>query len=45
MSHLLHPLLLDEADLCSAIRWYVEGFAHRSKIRVGQDMPEACRVI
>ena len=40
MSYLLHPLLLDEAGLCSAIRWYVEGFAHRSKIRVGLDMPE-----
>lgn len=34
MSHLLHPPLLDEAGLASALRWYVEGFAERSKIRV-----------
>ena len=34
MSHLLHPPLLDEAGLLSAVRWYVEGFAERSKIRV-----------
>ena len=32
MSHLLHPPLLDEAGLQSAVRWYVEGFAERSKI-------------
>jgi len=34
MSHLLHPPLLDEAGLHSAVRWYVEGFAERSKIQV-----------
>jgi len=34
MSHLLHPPLLDEAGLRSAVRWYVEGFAERSKIEV-----------
>src|SRR6266478_1928454 len=34
MSHLLHPPLLDEAGLLSALAWYVEGFAERSKIRV-----------
>ena len=34
MSHLLHPPLLDEAGLQSAVRWYVEGFAERSKIAV-----------
>ncbi len=34
MSHLLHPPLLDEAGLHSALRWYVEGFAERSKIGV-----------
>jgi len=34
ISHLLHPPLLDEAGLPSAIRWYVEGFAERSKIAV-----------
>jgi PAS domain S-box-containing protein len=34
MSHLLHPPLLDEAGLQSAVRWFVEGFAERSKIEV-----------
>ncbi len=34
LSHLLHPPLLDEAGLSSAIRWYVEGFAERSKIEL-----------
>jgi PAS domain S-box-containing protein len=34
ISHLLHPPLLDEAGLASALRWYVEGYAERSKIAV-----------
>lgn len=34
ISHLLHPPLLDEAGLASAIQWFVEGFAERSKIPV-----------
>ena len=34
MSHLLHPPLLDEVGLESALRWYVDGFAERSKIDV-----------
>lgn len=34
ISHLLHPPLLDEAGLNSAIRWFVEGFAKRSGIHV-----------
>jgi PAS domain S-box-containing protein len=40
MSHLLHPPLLDESGLSSAIRWYTEGFAERSKIRVDLDVPD-----
>jgi PAS domain S-box-containing protein len=32
MSYLFHPPLLDEMGLGSALRWYVEGFAERSKI-------------
>ena len=32
--HLLHPPLLDELGLISAVRWYVEGFAERSQIPV-----------
>jgi len=39
LSHLLHPPLLDEAGLASAIRWYIEGFADRSKIDVKLDIP------
>jgi signal transduction histidine kinase len=34
ISHLLHPPLLDESGLDSALRWYVEGFAERSNISV-----------
>ena len=40
ISHLLHPPLLDEAGLPSAVRWYVEGFAERSKIAVDLDLGE-----
>jgi signal transduction histidine kinase len=39
ISHLLHPPLLDEAGLASALRWYVEGFSQRSKVRVDLDFP------
>jgi signal transduction histidine kinase/DNA-binding response OmpR family regulator len=38
MSYLLHPPLLDEAGLPSTLRWYVEGFCERSKIRVELEM-------
>jgi PAS domain S-box-containing protein len=34
VSYLLHPPLLDELGLPSALRWYVEGFSKRSKIDV-----------
>jgi PAS domain S-box-containing protein len=34
LSHLLYPPLLDELGLESALRWYTEGFAERSKIKV-----------
>lgn len=39
ISHLLHPPMLDEAGLGSALRWYVEGFAERSGIRVDLSIP------
>jgi signal transduction histidine kinase len=39
ISHLLHPPLLDEIGLASALRWYVEGFAERSKIQVSLELP------
>ncbi|HTZ73833.1 MAG TPA: ATP-binding protein [Candidatus Aquilonibacter sp.] len=32
ISHLLHPPLLDEMGLPSALKWYVEGFSKRSGI-------------
>jgi len=32
MSHLLHPPLLDEVGLASALRWYLEGMTKRSGI-------------
>lgn len=40
ISHLLHPPLLDVAGLASAIRWYVDGFSERSKIKVDLEIPE-----
>jgi PAS domain S-box-containing protein len=40
LSYLLHPPLLDEAGLASALRWYVEGFSERSKIDVDLELPE-----
>jgi signal transduction histidine kinase len=40
ISYLLHPPLLDEAGLRSAISWYVEGFSKRSGIRVDLQIPE-----
>lgn len=40
ISHLLHPPLLDELGLSSALRWYVNGFSQRSTIKVDLDMPE-----
>jgi len=43
ISHLLHPPLLDEAGLSSALRWYVDGFSQRSGIKVELDMPDDFR--
>lgn len=40
ISHLLYPPLLDEAGLVSAVRWYVDGFAKRSKIKVDLEVPD-----
>ena len=39
ISYLLHPPLLDEAGLISAVRWYVEGFAKRSGIETKFELP------
>ena len=32
LSHLLHPPLLDEVGLLSAVRWYLDGLTKRSGI-------------
>jgi signal transduction histidine kinase len=40
ISHLLHPPLLDEMGLASAVRWYTEGFAQRSGIQVAVEIAE-----
>jgi PAS domain S-box-containing protein len=39
-SYLLHPPLLDEAGLSSALSWYVQGVAQRSEIGIQLDIPE-----
>ena len=39
MAYLLHPPLLDEVGLRSAARWYVDGFARRTKIQVDLELP------
>jgi len=39
ISHLLHPPLLEVAGLASALRWYVDGFSERSKVKVELDLP------
>jgi signal transduction histidine kinase len=43
-AYLLHPPLLDETGLLSALRWYAEGFAARSGIRVVLELSEIGRL-
>jgi signal transduction histidine kinase len=38
ISHLLHPPLLDEVGLSSALRWYVDGLTKRSGIETTLDL-------
>ena len=40
MSYLLHPPMLDEAGLASALQWYVDGFTQRSGIQVDLEFAE-----
>ena len=40
VSHLLHPPLLDESGLLSAVRWYSEGFSKRSGIKLTLELDE-----
>ena len=45
LSYLLHPPLLDERGLTSALRWYAEGIAQRSGIQVDLEVsPELPRL-
>lgn len=46
ISHLLHPPLLDEVGLVSALRWYLEGLSERSgiQIRLEVDPPDLGRL-
>jgi PAS domain S-box-containing protein len=39
LSYLLHPPMLDEAGLPSALRWYVDGFVRRTKVSVELEVP------
>jgi signal transduction histidine kinase len=38
MSHLLHPPLLDEGGLFSALRWFLEGITERTGIQTSLDL-------
>lgn len=40
ISYLLHPPLLDEAGLVSALKWYIDGYSQRSGIEVELEVPE-----
>jgi PAS domain S-box-containing protein len=40
MSYLLHPHMLDEVGLSSALEWYADGLTERSKIKVKLQMPD-----
>jgi hypothetical protein len=43
LSYLLHPPLLEIAGLATALRWYVDGFSERSKIKVDLSIPDNFR--
>jgi signal transduction histidine kinase len=40
LSYLLHPPLLDEAGLSSALNWYVDGLSQRSGLRIELHLAE-----
>jgi two-component system, chemotaxis family, CheB/CheR fusion protein len=39
LAYLLHPPLLDEQGLASALHWYANGFAERSGVKVELEVP------
>jgi len=38
VSYLLHPPMLEEVGLLSALAWYADGFAERSKVKVALEL-------
>ncbi len=44
LAYLLHPPLLDETGLVSAVRWYVEGFTARSDLQIVLDLGDVGRL-
>lgn len=44
ISYLLHPPLLDELGLGSALRWYVDGFEKRSGIKIHLELKTDARL-
>jgi PAS domain S-box-containing protein len=40
-SYLLHPPLLDESGLSSALRWYIDGLAERSGLNIELNIPDS----
>jgi PAS domain S-box-containing protein len=40
ISYLMHPPMLDEAGLASALRWFAKGFSERSKIHVDVEVSD-----
>lgn len=44
MSYLLHPPMLDEMGLLSAVKWYLDGFSNRSSVQVDLDCADLGRL-
>ena len=40
LSYLLHPPMIDQAGLVTALRWYIDGFERRSGITTRLDVPD-----
>jgi PAS domain S-box-containing protein len=43
LSHLLHPPLLEDLGLASAVNWYISGFAERSGIQINAEISKLPR--